>query len=283
MTNGASDGLKALADFWSAQGVAMLEAQQAMARSVHDVAKTAPSDTASPDLSKATEAMTRLRSVAAELSTEMAGKLPQAIADPRHWLGGTGMMDDMLAGIADAPRLADLFDLERRSAGVMRHWTELRQRSLEHQQILLETWMRAGQTYSAELAASASAAPEPKQAMALWTQIANRTLIEAQRTEPYLLSQRAVIRASTALRLAQNELSEHIGKQYGVPTRTEVDDLHRSMTEMRRELRRTRRELDAFQAGKPQAGKPQAGKLQAGKLQTLPVSIPAKPAKRKKH
>ena len=174
------------------------------------------------------------------------------------------MMDDMLAGIADAPRLADLFDLERRSAGVMRRWTELRQRSLEHQQHLLQTWMQAGQAYSAELAESRSTL-EPKQALALWTQIANRVLIEAQRSEPYLMSQRAVIRASTALRLAQNELSEHIGKQYGLPTRTEVDDLHRSMTEMRRELRRTRRELDALQAAKRQEV-------------PLPVPIPA-PAK----
>ena len=106
---------------------------------------------------------------------------------------------------------------------------------------------------------------EPKQSLALWTQIANRVLIEAQRSEPYLMSQRAVIRASTALRLAQNELSEHIGKQYGLPTRTEVDDLHRSMTEMRRELRRTRRELDALQAAKRQEV-------------PLPVPIPA-PAK----
>ena len=276
-TGGApGDGLKVLTEFWSAQGDAILQAQQAMARSLLGLTEKGQSDPASPDLSKATDAMARLWSVATEMSAEMASRLPQAVADPRQWMGqwmsGTGLMDDMLAGVAEAPRLADLFDLERRSAGVMRRWTELRQRSLEHQQLLLQTWMEAGQAYSAKLAAAESRL-EPKQALALWTEIANRALIEAQRSEPYLLSQRAVIRASTALRLAQNELSEHIGKQYGLPTRTEVDDLHRSMTEMRREVRRTRRELDA---------------LQAVKHQTLPVSIPVNPipgksTKRKKH
>ena len=81
-------------------------------------------------------------------------------------------------------------------------------------------------------------------------EIGNRLMIEAQRSEAFLGSQRAMIRASTELHLAQSELSEHIGKQFGLPTRTEVDDLHRSMTEMRRELRKARRELEAVKEAK---------------------------------
>ena len=78
MTDGGGDGLKALADFWSAQGVAMLEAQQTMARSLFG--SGSPPEPGQPDLSKAADAMTRLWSVAADLSTEMASRLPQAIA-----------------------------------------------------------------------------------------------------------------------------------------------------------------------------------------------------------
>ena len=66
---------------------------------------------------------------------------------------------------------------------------------------------------------------------------------ETQRSEPFLRSQREMIRASTELRVAQAELVEHFGKQYGFPTRTELDDVHRTLTEMRREMRRLRRTL----------------------------------------
>ena len=274
MSDSGSNALKALTDFWSAQGTALLEAQVRATRSMTEGMQamlggsglTVPTtDLNTPELAKATEAMVQLWSAASGLSADLASRLSQAtggdanglfdrIADPRQWMTATGGMDDALARMVDAPRLADLFDVERRCGSVMRRWAELRQSSLDHQRVVLEAWMRAGQDYMTELAGrttTAGKALEPKQAMALWTEIGNRTMLEAQRSEPFLKSQRAMIRASTELRLAQSELSEHFGKQYGLPTRTEIDDVHRSLTEMRRELRRTRRELDALKAAKP--------------------------------
>jgi hypothetical protein len=50
-----------------------------------------------------------------------------------------------------------------------------------------------------------------------------------------------MIRASTELRLAQQDLVEHFGRQYGFPTRAELDDVHRTVTELRRELRALQR------------------------------------------
>ena len=78
--------------------------------------------------------------------------------------------------------------------------------------------------------------------MPLWTETANQQLLETQRSEPFLQTQAAMIRATTELRMAQQELVEHFGKQYGFPTRTELDDVHRTVTELRRELRAMRRE-----------------------------------------
>ena len=83
---------------------------------------------------------------------------------------------------------------------------------------------------------------DAKAALNLWTDTANRRLLEAQRSEPFLQTQAALIRATTELRMAQQELVEHFGKQYGFPTRTELDDVHRSLTELRRELRAMQRE-----------------------------------------
>ncbi|MBV8912052.1 MAG: hypothetical protein JOZ05_03300, partial [Acetobacteraceae bacterium] len=175
----------------------------------------------------------------------------ERITDPRQWMAGTGELDDVLTRMAEGPRLADLWDLERRYVRVMKAWTELRRRTLEHQRIVLEAWVRAGRRYMEELSghAGVDGKPlQPKRAFALWTEVANRQLLETQRSDPFLQSQREMIRASTELRMAQQELVEHFGKQYGFPTRTELDDVHRTLTEMRRELRRMRRELADAQA-----------------------------------
>ncbi len=274
MSTDGSQGFKAFADFWTAQSKAVLEAQQDVARSMVQGMQSmfgagmtpAAGLAASPDLAQAGEAMMQLWSAATELSTQLAGKLGQStdgsatakgvlerISDPRQWMVGNGDLDEALARMVDGPRLADLWDVERRYGNVMRRWTELRQRTFEHQRVVLEAWMQAGREYMTEIAGRAGPdgkALEPKQVLALWTEIGNRHMLKAQRSEPFLKSQREMIRASTELRLAQGELSEFIGKQYGLPTRTELDDVHRSLTEMRRELRKVRRELDAAKQAK---------------------------------
>lgn len=269
-----SDYVKSMTDFWSAQGRAMLEAQEKAARSITEgmqamMAGKAPGlperatdlGAVTAELAQASDAVMQLWSAASGMSGELAGKLAkfagggedglaasvfQRITDPRQWLAGTGELDDVLTRMAEGPRLADLFDLERRYATVMKAWTELRRRVLEHQRITLEAWLRAGRRYLDELGGHAGADNkplEPKRAFQLWTEVANRELLETQRSDQFLQSQRAMIRASTDLRLAQQELVEHFGQQYGFPTRTELDDVHRTLTDMRRELRRMRRAL----------------------------------------
>ena len=76
----------------------------------------------------------------------------------------------------------------------------------------------------------------------MWIESANRQLLETQHADPFLQTQAALIRATTDLHMAQQELVEHFGKQYGFPTRTEMDDVHRTVTELRREIRAMRRE-----------------------------------------
>src|SRR5271168_4563236 len=158
---------------------------------------------------------------------------------------GIGEMDDVLGRMAEGPRFADLLDAERRYAGVLQSWVDLRRRGLEHNAVVLEAWLLSARRFAEKLAAGSGSDAkvlDAKAALALWTETANEQLLETQRSEPFLRSQAALIRATTALRLAQQELVEHFGKQYGFPTRTELDDVHRTVTELRRELRAMRRE-----------------------------------------
>ncbi|MBV8912598.1 MAG: hypothetical protein JOZ05_06120, partial [Acetobacteraceae bacterium] len=83
-----SEYVKTMADFWSAQGKAMLEAQEKAARSITDSMQAVLSgrlptvpDGASDlgavtgELGQASDALMQLWSAATSLSTELAGKL----------------------------------------------------------------------------------------------------------------------------------------------------------------------------------------------------------------
>jgi hypothetical protein len=64
-------------------------------------------------------------------------------------------------------------------------------------------------------------------------EIANEVLLETQRSEAFLTTQRDLIKASSELRLAQQELAAFYNEMFGYPTRTELDDVHRTVTELR--------------------------------------------------
>jgi hypothetical protein len=225
-------------------------------------------------MSRAGQSLTELWSAATSMAGTLAAAVPSStnapdgdttveatfrkMVDPQTWLGGMGEMDQALARMAEGPRLADLWEVERRHARVLQAWMAVRRRGLEHNAVLLEAWQRAGGRFSEQLAARAGAdgpAPDAKAALALWTEIANAELLETQRGDPFLQTQTAMIRASTELQLAQHELVEHFGKQYGFPTRTELDDVHRTVTELRREMRVMRRD-QRMAAAQPPATPP---------------------------
>jgi len=241
-----SDFTKPFFDFWKAQTEAFAQAMTP--------AKFAAGQ---GDLAQANQALVELWTAAGSLSTALLARLSSAsgnetidatfrhMLDPRGWLAGGGEMDEVLGRMAEGPRFADLWDMERRYARVMHAWSEMRRRNLEHNAVVLQAWMRAGNSFARRLSERGpdQPAPDNKALLAMWVEIANIELLETQRSEPFLAAQSAMIRASTDLKLAQQDLVEQAGKQYGFPTRTELDDVHRSVTEMRRELRALRRAM----------------------------------------
>ena len=273
---------KALAELWTMGGKAFLSMQENTARAFADSVNTAmkaampgaaaPTLPAVPDLSgetadltRATQSMMELWSAATALAASIAARFPTALApageaergldpliattfqkmlDPRAWLAGTGEIDEFLSRMAEGPRFADLWDVERRYAKVFQAWMVMRRRSLEHNAVTLEAWLRAARRYAEQLGKDGKPETDSKGLLDRWIEVANRELIETQRSEPYLRTQVALIRASTDLKVAQSELAEYYGERLGIPTRTELDDVHRTVTELRREVRSLRRQLE---------------------------------------
>ena len=256
--------MKTMAELWGRGGKDFAAAQQdflsAMAKAAGGAAApgTIPPAMFDPQgLSQANAAFSKLWSAALEMSQtisrnmqggekqnpvveELLGK----IFDPRAWFSGPDGMDQALQRMAEGPRLADVWDTERKMLTVFNAWATLRRRSIEHNTVMLEAWIQAAGKFAKDLNERADrkeALGSWRDVLALWVETANTTLLEMQRSDPYLKSQREILKASTDLRLAQQEVARFYSEMFGYPTREELDDVHRTVTELRRELRALQR------------------------------------------
>jgi len=270
--------MKALAELWGQGGKSFMAAQQNMLRDMADrfgragegvTAGAQPNLFDPAAMSQANETFGRLWSSAAELSQTFARNLQQGrepdplvsgllgrIFDPTAWFAGSDGMDAALNRLAQGPRLADMWNTERQMLAVFNAWTALRRRSLEHNTVMLEAWLQAAGSFAKVLNEKADrneALGSWRELLALWVETANNVLLETQRSESYLKSQRELLNASTDLRLAQQEIAEFYSDMFGYPTRAELDDVHKALTELRREVRALER------AGRDRPRKPRRG------------------------
>jgi class III poly(R)-hydroxyalkanoic acid synthase PhaE subunit len=271
--------MKVLAELWGQGSKSFMAAQQNMlddmAERFGKAAEGAPggAETQVFDVqafAQANEAFGRMWSSALDLSKSFARNLQQGrepdplvsgllgrIFDPSAFFAGADGMDAALNRIAQGPRLADMWNIERRMLNVFNAWTAVRRRSLEHNTVMLEAWLQAAGSFAKMLNEKADrneTLGSWREVLALWVETANTVLLETQRSEPYLKSQRELLKASTDLRLAQQEVAEFYSDMFGYPTRAELDDVHKALTELRREVRaleRARRDPPAGKAPVP--------------------------------
>jgi poly[(R)-3-hydroxyalkanoate] polymerase subunit PhaE len=276
--------MKAMAELWGRGGQDFAAAQQNFfANMAKAVGQESPSGVSRAgvfdpqSLTQANQAFAKLWSSAIEISQTISRNMQAGesqnpvvaqllgnIFDPRAWFSGTEGMDQALQQMAEGPRLADVWDTERKMLTLFNAWTALRRRSLEHNTVMLEAWLQAAGKFAKDLNEKADrkeALGSWREVLALWVDTANNTLLETQRSETYLKSQREILKASTDLRLAQQEMAAFYSETFGYPTREEVDDVHRAMTELRREVRKLQRaSRDVQKKEMPSAKAPRARK-----------------------
>jgi poly[(R)-3-hydroxyalkanoate] polymerase subunit PhaE len=276
--------MKAMAELWGRGGQDFAAAQQNFfANMAKAVGQESPSGVSRAgvfdpqSLTQANQAFAKLWSSAIEISQTISrnmqagesqnpvvAQLLGKIFDPRAWFSGTDGMDQALQQMAEGPRLADVWDTERKMLTLFNAWTALRRRSLEHNTVMLEAWLQAAGKFAKDLNEKADrkeALGSWREVLALWVDTANSTLLETQRSETYLKSQREILKASTDLRLAQQEMAAFYSEMFGYPTREELDDVHRAMTELRREVRKLQRaSRDVQKKEMPSAKAPRARK-----------------------
>jgi hypothetical protein len=173
-------------------------------------------------------------------------RLLQGLIDPKRWMGQWS--DPLLRGLEFAshlPQLADVAQMESKAVRHSKTLLQLRDAQATCNAILAAVWMRAFGKFVTEYPASHRyrGAEKWREMCDHWLDIANAELIETYRTPEYLSAQKRLVRAAAEYRLELARIAEEWSEQFSMPTRTEVDDLHRSVTELKRQMRTLRRQL----------------------------------------
>jgi len=248
------DYMKFFADMWAENSVASPVQKGAMPMLAAATAAAQAWLNNNPDLRHAADAFAKLMSEWKDLPSGLSSQgteskdpitmeLLRRIFDPRQWMDAVGLMDGPVLQLSEGPKFADFGQIEGKFIALISAWSELRVASLEYQTHLLGAWTGAATEFAGQLneAAGTSIVGSRSELVALWVQTANRHLLETQALPAFLDSQRKLLRASTTLRLAQQDLTDQYAEFFGLPTRPEIDDLTRAVADLRREIRATRR------------------------------------------
>jgi poly[(R)-3-hydroxyalkanoate] polymerase subunit PhaE len=184
--------------------------------------------------------------MAATWSSSMAPfMLARVLEQPAGFSVGNEM-SEAIEKMAQGPRLADVWDIDRKLASVFGAWVEMRQRLEAYNAVAATPWAEASQRFLEKVSAAGDSDASHsswREAFAMWSEISNEELIKNQRTDGFLKAQKELLQAGLQLRSRQDEVAEAISAMFGLPTRKDFDDVTRQLTELRREVRTLTRQV----------------------------------------
>jgi poly[(R)-3-hydroxyalkanoate] polymerase subunit PhaE len=195
-------------------------------------------------------------------------ELAARLLDPRQWLGvGGAALEQPFETVLGLPRLADVPELDRKLLRLMQAWTAVAQRGAEYGAVVSQIWVGAYADFVQALQAAAAdgkPARSGRELLDRWTATVNERLLKAQRSERFLEAQRRLLDAMLTSRQAERELVEIGAKAADLPTRAELDDVHKTLHAVKRELRALQRKLAEAEGGGTAGRRKAAGEGRGG-------------------
>jgi hypothetical protein len=172
---------------------------------------------------------------------QIAGETLGRFLDPLSLaLVGGSQVGETIRRLTEGPRFADLGAIERRMARLMELWLKVQQAARNYEAVVAGAWTEASARFAQafqEAALAGKALSQPKEALKLWLDVANRTLLETHRSERFLAAQAELLCHGMDFLLAERGMVEALVEPAGLPTRTELDEVHRSVQELKRRVR----------------------------------------------
>jgi len=192
------------------------------------------------------EAWGRFARAYAEASGKALGASPGGPLDPDLWIaaGGFGDLWRWFAGPGGTDPLAAERDLLRGSAQGLAYADALQR----YNTVMGAAWLSAYRRFAEVLATAqkdGAGVPGWDVVARAWREAADAELAAAQCSEAFLAAQRDLIRARLDFAALLRDRVEAAAEALGLPTRAEMDELHRAVHALRREVRALRGRLDA--------------------------------------
>ena len=179
-----------------------------------------------------------------------SSKLLNRLWDPELWrAGGLAPLLQEMQAVFSLPRFADLpsFDLSAiKSSASMLDVMGLVQ---QYMAVSIPLWLQISRNFQGEIARRAEAGKPmatPGEALDLWNNVVDRTLMEFNRSSDFARLQQRLLRALTEYRLELRKLGEKSSQLLDMPTRSEMTEVYRRMHAMQRELQELRQQLRAL-------------------------------------
>ncbi|TVQ56505.1 MAG: hypothetical protein EA355_06945 [Rhodobacteraceae bacterium] len=182
------------------------------------------------------------RAVGARAHGPEAAETLARFLDPGAWLlAGCDELDPTLTRLVAGPAPSDLGDFGRAALVAAPEWPALRRAAAGRRTVIARAWREVFARLSAEQTADPALAWPVAERR--WRAEAEAALEALLRSDAFVAAQRRLVSAALALRAAETRLVEAFCEARALPTRREIDDLHRTVTDLRRELRALKRDL----------------------------------------
>lgn len=181
------------------------------------------------------------------------GGLPDSISLS---LAGGGVISDVLRRVTEGPSFADVGAPEKLTARVMEQWLSVQKSIQDYETILAGNWAETNTRYAEQMAEryrNGQGYPEAKEALKVWLDISNQVLLETQRSEKFLTAQRQLLRAGLDFILVEREFIERLVEPIGLPTRSEIDEVHRNVHELKRQVKALQKTIAGLTGAAPGA------------------------------
>ena len=125
-------------------------------------------------------------------------------------------------------------------------WINFYKANFEYQLLLVDVWLKAFEELTRELASFTEKGETLRnwqQFLQVWSSVFDRVFAQTFRSADALEIQGKFLNSAMTSRLYQQQLMEVFLKMYDLPTRSEVDEIHRSIYEMRKEIKSLKKAL----------------------------------------
>src|SRR5436190_17729902 len=183
-------------------------------------------------------------------SGSMAPFMLARLSEKPAGFGDGNELSAAIERMAQGPRLADVWDIDRKMALVFGAWIEMRQRLASYNAVAATPWAEASKRFFKTMSAAGTGetrAPDWRAAFAKWSEISNEELIRNQRTDGFLKAQKELLQSGLKLRGRQDDVGEAAAAMFGMPGRKDFDEVTRQLTELRREVRALSHRVNAQQ------------------------------------